>query len=147
PRNRHIINAEGYGGHQSRRGAPAIKQRQDTHASIDRAAGVRPTGMEASACKHAVAVSCEFLKANAIPRPAVYLNCLPPVVERLAIGAPCLHTSSATTHQGNMQQPCTSWLDQAHVGIEQHRNAWHRPFEWLECVGREQELRHPVSPT
>src|SRR5208283_6024789 len=108
----HIFGAERHGGHQSGGAAPTIKQRQDAQTPIDCAPSVTPTGMLAFTSQHAIAVCGDLMKSNTIPSPAVGLQRLPPVVEDLAVSAPGLHAARAATDQGNVQQPCASWLDQ-----------------------------------
>ncbi len=144
PRDGYVLRGERRGGDQAVGDAPAVEQGDDAQAVVDGGPGVRTAGVVAGAGQHAVAVGRDLVVDHPVPGPAIGLQRLPPVVERLAVGAPGLRAASAAAHEGYVHQPGTGRLNEPHVAVQEHGHARDGSSQRAESVGGEHQLGHSL---
>src|SRR5271165_4448008 len=121
---------------------PSIELRYGVQAQVDRRSCVGAARHRAGVEEHPVSPRSGDIGCDLIPGPSVGFECLPPVVEGFAISPPSLWTPGAPANERNMEQPGTGRLDEAHLGVDEHRNPDDGMTQWTKRLRREQQLGH-----
>src|SRR5438132_14174513 len=75
--------------------------------------------------QHLVAISPQVAFLDVVPRPAVGLARLEPVVQRLPVTPPCRPTTCPPSVEGDVEKPALRPLDDNHLVAQHDRYARH----------------------